>query len=219
MKFPLVQFKRWRGLLNRIKEQLKKYYNDNVQERELSKKQAWKINLRDRFLNSMKGKEFVSLLEIGAGTGQDSLFFSENDLDVMAIDLSEKHIQKCKDKKIEAYVMDFTDMDFDNDKFDCLYAMNTLLHISNDDIYQTLMELKRVVKRNGYLYLCQYGGIDNLDEGIKTKDERGSRFFSFRTYEYFKDIVEKASFEIIDSGKIDIGNSEHCSQFFILKST
>lgn len=203
--------------MNREKEQLKKYYNDNVDERDAGKKQEWKKSLRNNFLDSMKEKGFIRLLEIGAGTGQDSLFFSDNGFEITAIDLSEKHVQKCKDKGIQAYLMDFTDMTFDSDKFDCLYAMNTMLHISNDDIHQVLIELKRVVNKNGYLYLCQYGSIKTQDEGIKDNGEKGSRFFSFRTYEYFEQIVNNAAFEIIDSGKIDIGESEYCVQFFVLK--
>ena len=205
------------GLLNKTKQQLKKYYNNNVEEREAGEKQAWKISLRDSFLKSMKENKFASLLEVGAGTGQDSLFFSKKGLGVTAIDLSEKHIQKCNNKGIQAYVMDFTEMNFVDDKFDCLYAMNALLHISDDDIQQTLTELKRVVKRCGYLYLCQYGSIETQDEGVKKNDGRGSRFFSFRTYGYFKDILQKESFEIIDSGIINIDKNEYCSQFFVLK--
>lgn len=209
----------WRfNILSTIKKQLRKYYNDNADEREDKRKQPWKIELRNKFLQFMKNNSIKELLEAGAGTGHDSVFFSQNGIDVTAIDLSQNHVLKCKEKGLNAYVMDFLNLSFEDNKFDCVYAMNSLLHVPNREIYQVIDELKRVVRNDGYLFLCQYGTCTaSYDEATYDNNNKGSRFFSFRSYEYFKEIIKKSSLVIIDSSIIDIGEAGYISQYYIVK--
>ncbi|TMD70000.1 MAG: class I SAM-dependent methyltransferase [Chloroflexi bacterium] len=44
------------------------------------------------------------MLEIGAGTGNDSLFFRDNGLHVVCTDLSPAMVDLCTEKGLEAYV-------------------------------------------------------------------------------------------------------------------
>jgi len=204
--------------MNSIKDQLKKYYNDNVNERDANIKQPWKLKLRNNILLSMKENSNMSVLEIGAGTGQDSLFFMQNGMDVIAVDLSENHVKRCREKGINAHVMDFSNMTFDDGTFDCIYGMNCLLHVPNDDLIKVLLELKRVTKQNGHMYLCQYGNNDKTEEGVMANEDKGSRFFSFRTYESFENSVNEVALSILESDKIDIGEEEYYMQYFILNN-
>jgi len=58
-----------------IKENLRKYYNQEAEYRNASTKQEWKLAERQAFLNLAKAEGKQTLLELGAGTGDDSLFF------------------------------------------------------------------------------------------------------------------------------------------------
>jgi ubiquinone/menaquinone biosynthesis C-methylase UbiE len=62
------------------------------------------------------------LLEVGAGTGQDSIFFQVNGLAVAATDLSPGMVESCRRKGLEAYVMDLKDLSFPAESFDAAYA-------------------------------------------------------------------------------------------------
>lgn len=42
-----------------------------------------------------------SLVELGAGTGHDSLFFKEQGLDVVAIDISPRMVEHCRAKGLD----------------------------------------------------------------------------------------------------------------------
>jgi len=203
--------------MDKIKTQLKKYYDSNVNERDTNTKQLWKCDIRDKFLSVMKEKYCESLLEIGAGTGQDSLFFMENGLEITAVDLSSEHIKRCKDKGLNAYVMDFSDLKFDDNTYDAVYTMNCLLHIPNDEILQVLHELKRVIKPNGHLLTCQYGNKTDDDEETKSDIGKGERFFSFRTFDSFSKIVKETDFIIVELGIIEIGEENYNVQYFVLE--
>lgn len=204
--------------MDALKRQLKEYYDKNAQDRDNSQKQDWKIELRKNFLNIMNGARLHSLLEIGAGTGQDSLFFMENGLNVTAVDLSESHITKCTEKGINAHIMDFSNMTFEDNHFDCIYAMNCLLHVPNDEIKNVLTELSRVTKDTGYMFFCQYGTTAiNCDESIRNNNEKGDRFFCFRSFEFFKKIIKSVGLDIIQSDSFDVGEDKYNAQYFVLK--
>jgi len=70
-----------------------------------------------------------TLIEIGAGTGQDSIYFVDNGLKVMAIDLSGAMVRICNEKGVVAYELNMYDLSTLNRKFDCVWSMNSLLHI------------------------------------------------------------------------------------------
>ena len=112
--------------IGNIKENLKKYYNQEASLRNQSIKQEWKIEARQNFLNLSKHEKKESLLELGAGTGHDSQFFMSSGLRVVAVDLSSEMVKKCKEKAIEAYELDFYNLSALNEKFDCIWSMNTL---------------------------------------------------------------------------------------------
>ena len=84
------------------KENLKKYYDKEAEIRNgRSIKPDWKVNIREKFWNIVKNENKRTLLELGAGAGYDSLFFINNGLKVIAIDLSTEMVKKCIEKNIE----------------------------------------------------------------------------------------------------------------------
>src|SRR5215469_10540854 len=98
------------------------------------------------------------MLEIGAGTGQDSLFFAGHDLDVIATDISAAMVARCRDKGLDARVMDFSQLDFPAESFDAVYAMNCLLHVPDAELPAVLRSIARVMVPGGLFFLGVYGG-------------------------------------------------------------
>ncbi|MDF2685773.1 MAG: class SAM-dependent methyltransferase [Clostridia bacterium] len=113
-----------------FKENIKKYYNQEAALRDnKSVKADWKIKVRENFYNLIKQENKKTLLELGARAGYDSQFFINNGLMVIAVDISNEMVKKCREKAIEAYELDFYNLSSLNKKFDCIYAINTLLHV------------------------------------------------------------------------------------------
>lgn len=197
-----------------IKKQLMEFYDRNVMIRETTEKSPWKIMLRQRFVDLVKARGLGSLLEVGAGTGQDSCFFRANGIKVTCIDLSPRHIELCRDKGLDGHVMDFYQMKFIDGSFDALYAMNCLLHVPLDDLDEVLKELKRVVSDDGIFYIGNYGGR-NSEEVKETSNGIGKRFFSFSEYDEYKRKLKEAGFEMIESGMVETEKG-FCFNYYLM---
>ena len=85
------------------------------------------------------------MLELGAGADYDSQFYMNNGLNVVAVDLSSEMAKNCREKSVEAYELDFYNLSSLDRKFDCVYAINTLLHVPKNDLYHVLNEINLVL--------------------------------------------------------------------------
>jgi SAM-dependent methyltransferase len=120
------------------------------------------------------------LLEIGAGTGRDSLFFQQNGRTVTCTDLSPEMVRLCRQKGLDAHLMDFTDLQFPANSFDAIFARNCLLHLPKKEWPAVLQSIQTILKPAGLFYLGVYGGDDH--EGIWAGDSyEPQRFFTFYT--------------------------------------
>ncbi|OFW79272.1 MAG: hypothetical protein A2201_07295 [Alicyclobacillus sp. RIFOXYA1_FULL_53_8] len=185
---------------SRIKQDLMAAYNQKVQERDSQPKEAWKLDDRQQFLQVMQAQGAERLLEIGAGSGQDSVFFRDHGLRVTCIDLSAAMVAHCIEKSLDAREMDFSQLDFADASFDAVWALNCLLHVPKSEIHEVLQEVRRVLRPGGVFYLGIHGGIDS--EGIWEDDDyEPKRFFSLFTDESLQDLV-RPYFEILEFKKI-----------------
>lgn len=168
---------------------LRAAYDRAVEERENKPVLPWKIEERLRFLDLLLPEQKTTLLEIGAGTGRDSLFFQAQGLQVTCIDLSLAMVQHCRQKGLNAQVMDFRQLTFPAESFDAVYALNCLLHVPNSDLPAVLQQIQRVLKRGGLMFLGLYGGT--AAEGPAPEDTyEPKRFFSWRTDEQIQAMVQ-----------------------------
>jgi SAM-dependent methyltransferase len=159
-------------------------------------KSEWKIAERDTFLRRLHAESARTLLEIGAGTGQDSVFFRDNGLVVTATDLSPEMIEMCRAKGLEAYVMDLLHLDFPPASFDAAYALNCLLHVPNADLPAVLEAISRVIRPSGLFFLGVYGG-ESREGPLETDTHVPPRFFALRTDDELLRYVEPF-FEVVD---------------------
>jgi len=216
-----------------IKSNLQAFYNNEAEFRNQSEKEPWKINVRNQFLRSILDENKRTLLEIGAGTGQDSLFFMENGLQVTAIDLSPAMVAKCREKGIDAYQMDVYDIKlhevFGDEKFpmemnhcqktedptkkgfplkifDCVWSLNCLLHVPKTDLPEVLRGVDSVLSENGLFFFGVYGGNDIENEWSRESSDI-PRFFSFYTDEPLQNILRNIfdieRFESFKTGRGD----------------
>lgn len=181
---------------------LRAAYDDGAQRREAKGKTPWKLAEREAFLKRVRGGR---LLEVGAGSGQDSVYFQENGLEVVAVDLSPAMVALCREKGLEAHVMDFLRLDFAPGSFDAVYALNCLLHVPDRDLPAVLEAIRAVLRPGGLFFLGVYGGGALTGEGSYDHDDHNPpRFFSFRDDERIQEYA-RASFEIVDFHVVGTG--------------
>lgn len=179
-------------------EPLRRAYDGGARRRDASGKSPWKLAERETFLGRLKDQGCSRLLEIGAGTGQDSVYFQENELEVVAVDLSPAMVALCREKGLEAHVMDFLNLDFAPGSFDAVYALNCLLHVPNSDLPAAMDAICTLMRPGGLFFLGVYGGGNLTGEGpFEDDDHDPPRFFSFRGDEQLREYARNA-FEIVD---------------------
>ena len=180
-----------------VRANLRRAYDGAADQRDRMVKQPWKLAERAAFLRLLQETSCTRMLEIGAGTGQDSVFFASHGLDVVATDLSAEMVQRCRDKGLDARVMDFSQLDFPAESFDAVHDVNCLRHVPHAQLPAVLASIARVLRPGGLFFLGVYGN-ESSDEGPAESDDHvPARFFSFRTDEQIVQFASE-SFDIID---------------------
>jgi SAM-dependent methyltransferase len=181
---------------------LRSAYDAGAADRDAQSKSDWKVAERRAFLERLRSEGKTRLLELGAGTGQDSLFFQEQGLDVVATDASPRMVARCREKGLDAHVMDFMSLSFAPESFPAAYALNCLLHVPNADLPAVLGAIQTVLESGALLYIGVYGG-DSF-EGVKANDWHDPpRFFSIRTDAELQQMIapyfEAVDFHVVEN--------------------
>jgi SAM-dependent methyltransferase len=164
--------------------------------RDTVSKAKWKVDERAAFLGKLQAAQARTLLEVGSGTGQDSVYFQQEGLVVTAVDLSPSMVMRTREKGINAFVRDVMDLGFPEGSFDSAYSLNTLLHVPNAELDAALLAIRTVLAPGGLFYLGVFGG--DQEEGVAANDQHvPARFFSFRSDRQLLEYAER-HFEVLD---------------------
>ncbi|WP_144941979.1 bifunctional 2-polyprenyl-6-hydroxyphenol methylase/3-demethylubiquinol 3-O-methyltransferase UbiG [Paenibacillus sp. 32O-W] len=194
---------------------LAKSYDADALRRSQSEVAEWKQTERRHFMNLLQTEQRKNLLEIGAGTGKDAEVFLNEGYQVTCIDLSPEMVRFCKEKGLNAHVMDFYELAFPEGAFDAVYALNCLLHVPNHEMGDVLSGIRRVLKPDGVFFLGLYGGQDS--EGIWEEDWcEPKRFFAFRSDDMIQDLV-KPYFQLEYFNTVQLGERNPHFQSLILR--
>lgn len=110
---------------------------------------------RERIMDEIAGK---TVLEAGVGTGKNIPLYPD-DIDVTAIDFSEKMIEMAKKRSqnqenIHLQVMDIENMDFQDDTFDTV--ITSCVFCSVPDPIQGFREIRRVCRKGGKILMLEH---------------------------------------------------------------
>jgi len=190
---------------------LRESYDRNAQERDQREISGWKLEERTRFLSMLQKEGARNLLELGAGTGWNGKFFQENGLAVVCTDLSPQNVELCRAKGLTAYTMDFLNLDFPEDSFAAVFALNCLLHVPRQDLRRVLTAIHALLKPPGLFYMGLYGGQEF--EGVWPEDQyEPKRFYCFHTDEQIKSITAQF-FDLLRFKRIALEGGEEGFHF------
>ena len=143
--------------------------------------------IMEEFLDLLE--EGDTILDLGCGSGRDSLAFYELGYDVTALDASEEMCQLAEiHTGLEVLQMTYEEMDFDN-VFDGIWACASLLHTPKKELSGILTKIARALNDKGILYMS-----------FNLGDSEG-----FRGERYFCDYTEDSMTELLrDNGRFEI---------------
>ncbi|KIX97891.1 uncharacterized protein Z520_06669 [Fonsecaea multimorphosa CBS 102226] len=118
--------------------------------------------MEERLYLTLGLKDNSLVLDAGTGNGDVAIFMAKKGLRVKAIDLLDMHVQWARENvkrnhlgdQIEVFSGNYEKLDFDNDTFDGVYTMETLVHAGEPD--QAMREFYRVLKPGGVVTHVEY---------------------------------------------------------------
>ena len=193
------------------KEKTIESYNKNAKELSEKFKELMDLKRRyefQRFIDLLNGNK---ILDLGCGSGDHSLYFKERGLDVTSIDLSEEMIKLCKEKGLNAFLMDIENLEFKDKSFDGIWSVTSLLHVPKLKLDEVIKKLNSILNDDGILYVCVKEGQG--EELVDDKSGNTKRFFAFWNEDEMIKLFDNY-FVLLESKKVQLKNTVFLQAFF-----
>ena len=165
-----------------------------------------------------KEKNIKNIVELGAGLGRDTIYFSQNSIKVQALDYSKTAIQSITSKAEKLNLTEFIKSKFfdvrkklpfeDNSIEGCFSHMLYCMALSNSDLENLNNEICRILKPGGInIYTVRHIDDGDYKKGI----HRGEDLYEndgFIVHFFSKEKVNQLSkgFEVLNIEKFEEGN-------------
>lgn len=145
-------------------------------------------DLMDRFTALLpKG---ASVLDLGCGSGRDSLAFHCMGYRVTSVDGSEGMCRVARENTgLEVRQLLFSDLDY-IDEFDGVWACSTLLHVPSDELPFVLSLIRRSLHRDGLFYMSFKDG--------DFEGEREGRYYTDMSMGDIPGLAASNGFDVVD---------------------
>lgn len=145
------------------------YYNKHVEEFTTSTFEVDMKSLYQPFLAELP--EGARILDVGCGSGRDTLAFKNKGYQVDAIDYSEELVKKAtRLTGIPIKLKSFYEVD-DYEAYDGIWACASLLHCERSRLAEVLEKMVQALKPNGVIYMSfKYGDSDRDQDGRQFTD-------------------------------------------------
>ncbi|WP_179994226.1 bifunctional 2-polyprenyl-6-hydroxyphenol methylase/3-demethylubiquinol 3-O-methyltransferase UbiG [Acinetobacter sp. YH1901136] len=145
------------------------YYNKHTEEFTASTFEVDMESLYKPFLAELQ--EGAKILDVGCGSGRDTLAFKNKGYQVDAIDYSEELVKKASLLTgIPIKWQSFYEVD-DYETYDGIWACASLLHCERTRLKEVIGKLLSALKPNGVLYMSfKYGDSDREKDGRQFTD-------------------------------------------------
>lgn len=153
-------------------------------------------------------KDKMRILDLGCGSGRDSLYFSNLGHQVDSVDASKKMVDHCK-KVLQGPVYHETFDSFQTfNKYDLIWAYASLLHVEREQMAEVLTKYAGYLNENGLFYITYKYYHEDF--------EIGNRHFTSYTEETFKEVINKVDGLILVESHVLDSAQMHEGQWLIL---
>jgi len=189
------------------------YYPDKINHITENKAQELMHNILEKKLNIKKNQ---TILDAGCGQGIVSAYLAKkHDCRIIGITIVPFEVGKARilaeklrvSSKVEYHLMDYTNTNFEENKFDSIYAVESFVH--SPDANATLNEFFRILKPGGKLAIFDY--TISKDEEFTNREEKMWGMIVKRTamgsikmmrHDSFVNLLKKAGFSNISQEDI-----------------
>ena len=162
------------------------YYNKHAKEYINNTKDVNMKEYYDVFESYLKPNS--KILDVGFGSGRDSLYFKNKGYEVVSIDPIKEFCDNAKSIGLDNVIqMSIEDIEYINE-FDAIWACASLLHLKSNQLVDVFNKCYKALKDNGVMYLSfKYGDFECIID---------DRYFTYLTEETFTNIINQTNFKI-----------------------
>lgn len=136
-------------------------------------------------------------LDLGCGQGNNTLFLIEKNKNVLSADLSDVALKIVKENITNSKVVQIDmskKLEFKDNQFDVIISDFSLQYFNEKTTFNIINELKRVLRKDGYLILrlsstndVNYGAMlgDKLEKNFYFIEKRNKRYYNEEDIRYF----------------------------------
>lgn len=167
---------------------------------------AWSFTRRDDFWQDQYGKfqKYLpsgKIIDLGCGSGRDSLWFLGNGYYYVGVDISKAMIKLASAKNPKALFLNqsFYDLNFPPQSFDGFWSACSLLHIPKTKIKLILQKIKALLKPGGVGFIAIKAGVG--EKMVEWQQSGQKRHFVYYLQDEFAEILRGAGFKILEMSK------------------
>ena len=149
------------------------------------------MSIQYGFFEKYLSKNAKKIMDLGFGSGRDSLYFKSKGYKVCAIDPTQEFCDNAKKLGLDdVRCLTAQELDFHNE-FDGIWACASLLHVPSNELNDVLKKCSKALKENGVMYCSfKYGEY----EGI-----RNERYFTDLNEESFKRFLKDTNLVMLET--------------------
>ena len=162
------------------------YYNKHAKEYINNTKDVNMKEYYDIFESYLKLQD--KILDVGFGSGRDSLYFVNKGYEVISIDPIKEFCDNAKDIGLSSvYQLSIEDIYYVNE-FDGIWACASLLHLKSNKLVDVFNKCYKALKDKGVMYVSfKFGDFEGIID---------DRYFTYLTEETFTNIINQTNFKI-----------------------
>jgi ubiquinone/menaquinone biosynthesis C-methylase UbiE len=152
-------------------------------------------------LNTGKLGQGQRVLDVGCGQGYAMDVFKGKGLFPTGITVDDRELELLSDRKHDVRKMDMSFLEFEDGRFDVLWARHCLEHSIMP--YFTLSEFYRVLKPEGLIY------IEVPAPDTKQKHHAFQNHYSVFSFQALASLIKRSGFNILKHRYLDMGNEKN----------
>ncbi len=164
------------------------------------------MNELEKFVSYLPKKSKIA--DLGCGSGVAAKHLTEKGFYVTGIDLSESLLQEAKKESPESKFIygDILNVPLDDNLFNGVWHVGSLLHIPRRFALQGLREVNRILKSDGIIYLSVKAGNS---EGFEEDKRYGGikKWWTYFDSDEINMLLEKSGFEILENYGVEYDDS------------